>query len=99
MGEISGKGGLDRRLETFESKRSTESVPMFFGPALNLGNLGDSCEQPQKDENHHSLKIVANASRVTWVLDFSEGVGKGGQEPSLGVGRGIHGKTSVFYVL
>jgi len=32
-------------------------------------------------------------------LDFSEGVGEGGQERNLVVWRGIHGKTSVFYVI
>jgi len=98
-GKISRKGGAHGWLGPFEAERNTEGGPMSFRPALNLGDFGNVCEQSQENENHHSLKVVTNASRIAWVLDFSEGVGKGGQEPSLGVGRGIHGKTSVFYVL
>ena len=97
--KISGKGGLDGRLGPFESERSTQGVPMFFRPALNVGDGCDSCEQSQKDEDDHSLKIVANTSRIARVVDFLKGVGEGGQERRLVVGRGIHGKTSVFYVL
>ena len=33
------------------------------------------------------------------VLNFSEGLGKGGQDRNLSVGMGIHGKTFVFYVI
>ena len=70
-----------------------EGNPMFLGPALNLGNAGDSGEESQKDEDEHALKIAVNAARGAWVWDFLEGVGEGGQKHSLSVGTEIHGKT------
>jgi len=66
---------------------------MVFRPASDVGDLGNFCEQSQENEDDHSLEIVANAARVAWVLNFSEGVGKGFEEHSLVVGRGIHGKN------
>ena len=72
---------------------------MFFGPASNVGDVGYPREESEKNENDHSLKIMANATRIARVLNFSKGFGKGGQERNLSVGMGIHGKTSVFYVM
>ena len=60
--------------------------------------VGDSSKQAEKNENNHSLKIMANATRIAGVLDFLKGFGEGDQERSLSAGTGIHGKTSVFYV-
>ena len=75
-----------------------QGVPMFFDPALNVGNVGYSGRQAKKNEDDHAVKIVTHSSRIAWVLDFSEGIGEGGQKGNLGIGVGIHRKTSVFYV-
>ena len=72
---------------------------MFFGPASNVGDGGDAGKKPEKNENDHPLKIVANATRIAGVLNFFEGFGEGCQVRNLSVGMGIHGKTSVFYVM
>jgi len=51
-----------------------------------------------RETSMYPLKIVTNASWIAGIVDFSEGGGEGGQQGNLGMGIGIHRKTSVFYV-
>jgi len=50
-GEILGKRGIDRWLEALKFERLAEGGPMFFGPAFNVGDGGDSSKQAEKNEN------------------------------------------------
>lgn len=91
--QYSGDGGIDGRLVSGESEWFFEGAPIACCPALDVGDVGQSGEESEKDEDEYAVIIVSDAARIAGIVCFLKG-GQQGIESGTAHGNFRVGKNN-----